>query len=111
MHLSFHISILALCAVLGILDISCFVVGAQMKLCNEKMFQSIHQLLHCETSSNGMKATAVYLINSLIHNNGDVECHDYVSVCLSVCMSACMCLLCVHLFLCVSTYVGVVKVW
>ena len=47
-----------------------FAVGVQMKLCNEEMFLCMYELLQCEKSSNGMKATAVYLINSLIHNNG-----------------------------------------
>ena len=77
-----------LCALLEMLDSITwyyyFVVGAQMKLCNEEMFQYMYQLLQCEKSSNGMKATAVYLINSLIHNNGE----DYICVC--ACACSCM---------------------
>ena len=60
-----------------------------MKLCNEEMFQYIYKLLECEKSSNGMKATAVYLINSLIHNNGMCVC-VCVCVCIYVCMYVCM---------------------
>jgi len=65
-----------------------YVVGAQMKLCDEEMFDFLHQLLECEATSNGVKATAVYLINCLVHNNG---------VCLFACLSVCgvsMCALC-----------------
>ncbi|XP_065909931.1 telomere repeats-binding bouquet formation protein 1-like isoform X2 [Dysidea avara] len=53
-------------------------VGAQMKLCNKEMFDFLHQLLQCEAASNGVKATAVYLVNSLVHNNGTGQnlCRD-----------------------------------
>jgi len=58
-------------------------VGAQMKLCDEEMFDFLHQLLECEATSNGVKATAVYLINCLVHNNG-VSVFT-VCVCVPVC--------------------------
>ena len=65
-----------------------------MKLCDEEMFDFLHQLLECEAASNGVKATAVYLINCLVHNNG---------VCLSVCLSVvCLCLCMYILYLCLS---------
>ena len=81
-----------------------FAVGVQMKLCNEEMFLCMYELLQCEKSSNGMKATAVYLINSLIHNNGKlcmymwfviinvhlVYLHAYIQV--HTCIHACVCI-------------------
>ena len=57
-----------------------------MKLCNKEMFDFLHQLLQCEAASNGVKATAVYLVNSLVHNNGVCVC-----VCLFVCLFVCLC--------------------
>ena len=67
-----------------------------MKLCNEKMFQCIRELLECEKSSNGLKATAVYFINSLIHNNGK---YIIIYVCISVCIVMYICMLvCVYMF-------------
>ena len=58
-----------------------------MKLCGEDMFDFLHQLLECETTSNGVKATAVYLINCLVHNNG-----MYVCVHAHMCEYWCTCL-------------------
>ena len=104
-----------MCALLEMLDcmyiIMCyiFVVGAQMKLCNEEMFQCMYQLLQCERSSNGMKATAVYLINSLIHNNG--EYHDVCMcvVCMYVCVHVCVCV-CGFLHVCLFLYAFCISV-